>query len=283
MPTFRAADRSTVMLSRYRFACGGPVPRIRTLSPAPKRLRTSMQALVGSSSQPISSHDPSDDGTAAPQPMLTLLPPSGNSNFDEISLKQDSPDNNIFSFAIGITPSEEDQPSAESAGLADDLKSKLLEILPLLSQDIGQLVRDVEPIRAALRSLEGQLPEPIEGALTPAAFIKSHRMRVLRAQKRLANRIQQEQIAKQRDELNGHELQQVNQEIDVADSDLSQIQPTVEKLKSEKQDQASQAYQLHKSILPIPGSADGDNRAIQEADDIRLHTINVIRNSLGLL
>jgi hypothetical protein len=51
-----------------------------------------MQAPVGSSSQPIpsqpaSSHDPSDDGAAAPQPMLTLLPPSG-SNFSEMSLKQ---------------------------------------------------------------------------------------------------------------------------------------------------------------------------------------------------
>jgi hypothetical protein len=119
----------------------------------------------------------------------------------------------MFSFAIGITPSEEDQPSAESAGLADDIKSKLREILSLLSQDIGQLVRDAKPIRAALRSLEGQLPEPIEDALTLAAFIKSHRMRVLRAQKRLADRIQQEQITKQRDELKGH-VESTCQEID---------------------------------------------------------------------
>jgi chromosome segregation ATPase len=41
------------------------------------------------------------------------------------------------------------------------------------------------------------------------------------------------------------ELQQVNQEIDVADSDLSQIQPAVEKLKIKKPEQARQAYQLH--------------------------------------
>jgi hypothetical protein len=110
----------------------------------------------------------------------------------------------MFSFAIGITPSEEDQPSAEPVGLADEIKSNLREILPLLSQDIGQPVRYVELIRAALRSLEGQLPEPIEDALTPAAFIKSHRMQVLRAQKRLTDRIQQEQIAKQKNELKGH-------------------------------------------------------------------------------
>jgi len=37
--------------------------------------------------------------------------------------------------------------------------------------------------------------------LTPAAFIKSHRVQVLQAQKRLVDRLQQEQIAKQRDDL----------------------------------------------------------------------------------
>jgi hypothetical protein len=79
------------------------------------------------------------------------------------------------------------------------------------------------------------------------------------------------------------ELQQVNQEIDVVDNDLSQIQPAIEKLKSKKQEQARQAYQLHKSIQPIPGSIDDDNRAIQDPDDIRLRAINVIRNLLGLL
>ena len=54
-------------------------------------------------------------------------------------------------------------------------------MLQFLNQDIGQLVKDVKPIRAILEDLEGKLPEAIEEALTPAAFIKSHRVQVLKA------------------------------------------------------------------------------------------------------
>ena len=76
---------------------------------------------------------------------------------------------------------------------------------------------------------------------------------------------------------------QVNQEIDVVNNELSQVQKSIEKLEKEKQERAHQAYQLHKSIQPIPGSAEDDNRAIQEADEIRLRAMNVIQNSLGPL
>ena len=79
------------------------------------------------------------------------------------------------------------------------------------------------------------------------------------------------------------ELNRVNREIDVIDNDLSQIQSAIARLEGEKQEQARQAYQLHKSLRPIPGSADDDNRSIQEADKICLHVMNVIQNSLGSL
>ena len=79
------------------------------------------------------------------------------------------------------------------------------------------------------------------------------------------------------------ELNRVNREIDVIDNDLSQIQSAIARLEGEKQEQARQAYQLHKSLQPIPGSADDDNRVIQEADEIRLRVMNVIQNSLGSL
>jgi hypothetical protein len=81
----------------------------------------------------------------------------------------------MFSFAIGVNPSEEIQPSAESAELPNDVRLKLQEILPLLDQDVSQLVKDAEPIRAILKSLEGRLPESIEDALVHVAFIESHR------------------------------------------------------------------------------------------------------------
>ena len=88
----------------------------------------------------------------------------------------------MFSFQTGATSQEEEEEaSAESVALSDDVKAKLLETLQFLHQDIGQLVKDAKSIRAILEDLEGKLPESIEEALTPAAFIESHRMQVLRA------------------------------------------------------------------------------------------------------
>ena len=55
-----------------------------------------------------------------------------------------------------------------------------------MNQDIGQLVRDTELIRIILKSLKGTLPEPLEEALHPAAYIESHQISVLKAQKRLS-------------------------------------------------------------------------------------------------
>ena len=79
------------------------------------------------------------------------------------------------------------------------------------------------------------------------------------------------------------ELNQVNQEIDTVDNDLSQIPSAIIRLKGEKQEQARQAYHLHKSLRSIPGSADDDNRTIQTADEIRLCAIKMIQDALGPL
>jgi len=43
------------------------------------------------------------------------------------------------------------------------------------------------------------LPEVIKEALTPAGFIESHLVQVLKAQKQIVDCFQQEKIAKQRD------------------------------------------------------------------------------------
>ena len=121
-------------------------------------------------------------------------------------------------------------------------------------------------------------------------------MQVLRAQKQLADRLRQEEIANQRDgskalvksacdeikSLNDtqaairrnkaaleaerdcllQELNQVNQAIDTADHDLSQIPSAITRLEGEKQKHARRAYQLHKSLQQIPGSSESDNQVI---------------------
>jgi len=77
------------------------------------------------------------------------------------------------------------------------------------------------------------------------------------------------------------ELELVNQKIADVDNRLSQLPTALQQLEVEKQEQARQTYQLHKSIKIVPGSAEADVQEIQIADDIRLRAISVIQNALG--
>ena len=79
------------------------------------------------------------------------------------------------------------------------------------------------------------------------------------------------------------ELNQVNQAIDTADHNLSQIPPAITRLEEDKQKYARQAYQLHKSLRPISGSSVNNNQVIENIDQICLRAIKVIREALGLL
>ena len=138
------------------------------------------------------------------------------------------------------------------------------------------------PIRIILKSLKDQLPESIKEALIHVAFIESHQVQVLRAQKWLADRLQQEQIIKKTDDLKSlmdstrakidsltqsraelektksnlearretllKELKEVNQEIADVNNSLSELPSAFQQLKNEKREQARQTYQLHRSI-----------------------------------
>jgi len=228
-------------------------------------------------------------------------------------------DNSPFSFQIGATSQEEGEEtsSADSVVLSNEIKARLQESLQFLNQDTGQLIKNAQPIRAILDELEGKLPEVIEDALTPAAFIESHHAQFNKAQKQLADRRQQEEIIKQRDNfkvltesavgeiksLNDtqasilrnkakleaerdcllQELNRVNKALDITDHDLSQIPHAITKLQEDKQKYARQAYQLHKSLQPISSSSADNNQVITNIDQIRLRAIKVIREALGLL
>ena len=79
---------------------------------------------------------------------------------------------------------------ADSVVLSDEIKTKLQECLQFLNQDIGQLIKNAQPIHAILEELEVKLPEAIEDALTLAALIESHHAQFNKAQKQLADRRQ---------------------------------------------------------------------------------------------
>ena len=139
----------------------------------------------------------------------------------------------MFSFQIGVALQEEEASSAESATLLEYVKAKLQEVLSLLNQDIGQLVRDAKPIREILETLEGQLPDPIEEALILAAYIESHRVQVLKAQKRLADRFQQEQIIEQKDDLKSL-VDSIRSEIDSLNQSQAGLKKTKDRLEAKR-------------------------------------------------
>ena len=120
---------------------------------------------------------------------LTLLFPSAILTLSSFQA-QESPDNSLFSFQIGVTSQEEGEEtsSADSTVLSNEIKARLQESLQFLNQDISQLIKNAQSIHAILEELEGKLPEVIEDALTPAAFIESHRAQFNKAQKQLADR-----------------------------------------------------------------------------------------------
>ncbi|CAN6373585.1 unnamed protein product [Urochloa humidicola] len=168
-----------------------PIIQVQHSPPTPKKSRADSpltqladHALSGSLGQPNIAIPSSSS-----QPLVPI-----SSNLGEIRLKQaqESPDNSLFSFQIGAASQEEGEKetSADSIVLSNEVKAKIQESLQFLNQDIGQLIKNAQPIRAILGELEGILPEAIEDALTHAAFIVSHRAQFNKAQKQLADRCQ---------------------------------------------------------------------------------------------
>lgn len=229
---------------------------------------------------------------------------------------QDSLDNSLFSYQIGAIQGDDDASSAPRAShlLSDDVKDKLQKVLTLLNQDVGQLVKDAGPIRNIFSTLSGQVPEDLEEAVTPASFLEFHRIPVLKAQQRLADRSHHEQSEKERNEHKSRaddlqrrisilqdsrstivseidrlkarrtalmkELQEVGNALSAEEAKLDQLPIAIEKMESEKRHHAQQAYRIHKSLQPISGSADDDRQVISAADEIRLRAANAIRNFL---
>jgi hypothetical protein len=45
--------------------------------------------------------------------------------------------------------------AVSTATLPDDVKAELMEVLPLMNQNISQLVQDAEPIRTIIKQIQG--------------------------------------------------------------------------------------------------------------------------------
>jgi hypothetical protein len=74
------------------------------------------------------------------------------------------------------------------------MKTKLIEVLPRLNQDVGQLVQDVEPIRTIFKQIQNQLPRDLKAKMLQVAFIENRQLMVQEAQDRLEERRCQKQL-----------------------------------------------------------------------------------------
>jgi chromosome segregation ATPase len=77
------------------------------------------------------------------------------------------------------------------------------------------------------------------------------------------------------------EIREIDQAIISDEALLNQMPASIQKLEDEKLEYSRQAYRLHRSIQPIPGSADADRQDIEEINQIRLRAVDAIQNFLG--
>jgi hypothetical protein len=66
--------------------------------------------------------------------------------------------------------------STSANPFSNDVKAKLLEMLPLLYQDTGQLVQNVEPIRNIFKQIKKQLPRDLKAKILKVAFIENRQL-----------------------------------------------------------------------------------------------------------
>jgi chromosome segregation ATPase len=161
------------------------------------------------------------------------------------------------------------------------------------------------------------LPADVEAALLPAAFIEGYQFKVLQAKQclsshaSLAELITQKEASQSRandikakvealenscpiivseiDWLKARrvelrkELEAVTLALAEEKKRLEQLLNAIEKMKTDMKTPIREAIRLHKLIKPTPGSAEDDQREIDELDQIRLRAVDAIWSFLGLL
>ena len=78
------------------------------------------------------------------------------------------------------------------------------------------------------------------------------------------------------------ELRQVEEALSQAQQEESQLLEAIKILEQEQNIQARKALQMKKKLKPVEGSADGDMREIEEANQIRLRAISTIQTLLNM-
>jgi chromosome segregation ATPase len=117
--------------------------------------------------------------------------------------------------------------------LPNEVKAKLIEVLPGLNQDIGLLVQDPESIRAIFKQIHGQLPRDLKAKMLEVAFIENRQLIVQEAQDQLEERRHQEQLIEDREKLD-HSMADLDNRIELLSSSCPDIVSNIDRLKKRR-------------------------------------------------
>jgi len=178
------------------------------------------------------------------------------------------------------------------------------------------LVDDSDSAKVLFKTLRGQILADAEEILFQATHLESRQLQYQNAAQRLADRATHAQLSEEmmkvklladekhksigilkssgdvlkqkvsdlsakRDALLA-ELKQLEEALSQAQQEESQLPEMIKTLEQERNIQARKALQMKKKLKPVEGSADEDIKEIEEANQIRLHTISTIQALLDM-
>jgi chromosome segregation ATPase len=199
--------------------------------------------------------------------------------------------------------------------LPDEVKTMLIEVLPLLNQDIGQLVQDAEPTRNLLNRSKASCPEISRRRCSKLLLLRINNS-VQEVQHRLDERRRQEHLIQDRENLDSSmadldnriefptssrpdivssidrlkrrpaelmkELSQVEQDLAAEGQKLTDLPGTITTMQERRDSIAQQAQALREQEQPILGLVDADHQEIEAVNQLRLDLINAI-HLLGIV
>jgi hypothetical protein len=138
--------------------------------------------------------------------------------------------------------------STSAITLLDEVKAKLIEVLPLLNQDIGLLVQDAELISTIFKQIQGQLPRDLKVKMLQVAFIENRQFIVQEDQDRLKERRLQEQLTQDKEKLDSR-MANLDNRIEFISSSCPDIISNVDHLKKRRAEFMKELDQIGQDLI----------------------------------
>jgi chromosome segregation ATPase len=218
----------------------------------------------------------------------------------------------MFSFDIRQFMDEEEETSSKAlVPLTDNVKTTLLDISKRLEGSLETLVVSCGSIRDRFHEIHDQIPDELADAITPAAYLEKHRLKLEKAKQRIADRRKRKDLEAtiqtsrasineekaKLDELEAGpsstqanidwlnarkiellaELEQCNAQIAIEERKLADLPKATEDQRSKLKSSVKYLAKLTKSMKVISGSDATEAQIIDEVDQIRQKAISAIQ------